>query len=158
MHSDSPGPAADTTWGNTSSMTNSFNFYASSPQHTPSKQHSPPPGDVQPPQVQMNPNGPRHSTPGQPTSSTNSSFSNNTPFALKVDTNAPFSYGGFPPSANTSRRLDESVSSMSREDMTELAEAFVAQEVEKFRKMHGETMSAEDQMLVRGKQQCQLTF
>ncbi len=52
-------------------------------------------------------------------------------------------------SGKSNQSLDESTSSMSREDMTELADAFVQQEVEKFRKQHGETMSAEDQMLMR---------
>ena len=83
---------------------------------------------------------------------------NNTPMALKVDTSAPLGSmwgpgnglrrGTGADSRGSGKSLDESTSSMSREDMSELAEAFVAQEVEKFRKQHGETMSAEDQVCV----------
>lgn len=138
MHSDSPGPTADTAWGNTSGINNSFSFYStSSLQETPSKARLSPPGGIQPPQAL----GSRHNTPGR-------HYPNNTPLALKVDTNSSFGYAGGFGSASRSR-LDESTASMSPEDMSELAEAFVQQEVEKFRKQHGATMSAEDQMLIR---------
>ena len=134
IQADSPGPSGDHTWGMNNSNT-SFGFFGPTPEQTPQKGES---------------GGPRLSSG----SAGNSFSATTTPVGLKVDTNAPYGYNY--PSGNRggadsrgSKSLDESTSSMSHEDMAELAEAFVAQEVEKFRKQTGETMSAEDQLLMR---------
>eukprot|EP00750_Incisomonas_marina_P006553 INCI14643.1.p1 GENE.INCI14643.1~~INCI14643.1.p1 ORF type:complete len:457 (+),score=80.38 INCI14643.1:454-1824(+) len=131
INSDSPGPADGQVWGANTSGHTSFSFFPQSPGQTPQKSA-----------------GMGQRTGG----SADTAGAGNTPLALKVDTNAPYGYDyrrGGTDSKGSGKSLDESTSSMSREDMTELADAFVAQEVEKFRKQTGETMSEEDQLLIR---------